>query len=229
MEIVFTELKQCNDCGEYKPLSEFYAVIRNGRKPSHKGNCKECCSLRAKERQLKRLAKRPKVAEARRANRELVKQGLRLCSLCRTAKPFTEYYVRASRPGQYQAYCMECADSRRKQRWSNDQEYRRRVLDQTLRKNYGISAAEYDAMYAAQDGRCAICNEEETAHVGRGRPTNRLAVDHCHKTGKVRGLLCRSCNTGIGHLGDNVERLFAAVVYLEQNSEEIADGEVQAG
>lgn len=70
---------------------------------------------------------------------------------------------------------------------------------------YGITPEEYDRRVKEQDGKCAICLEE--------RP---LAVDHCHETGKVRGLLCRSCNAGMGMLKDDPERLRRAILFLEQ-------------
>jgi hypothetical protein len=71
---------------------------------------------------------------------------------------------------------------------------------------YGVSAACVAAMEQQQNGLCAICLEPP---VGR-----RLAVDHCHKTGEVRGLLCNRCNAGIGLLGDDPQIIGRAVEYL---------------
>lgn len=76
-----------------------------------------------------------------------------------------------------------------------------------FKRKYGISLAERDAMFAAQAGKCAICATESPGPRG-------LFVDHCHKTGKVRGLLCYRCNTGIAMLGDDVSRLQRAAMYL---------------
>lgn len=75
-----------------------------------------------------------------------------------------------------------------------------------LRKKYGIELEEYEAMLAAQGGVCAICAATPN--------DRRLAVDHCHVTGKVRGLLCSSCNIGIGYFRDSAEALAAAIKYL---------------
>jgi hypothetical protein len=83
-------------------------------------------------------------------------------------------------------------------------ERRRKLL-----KRYGMTPDEYDAMYEAQGGRCAICNRHET-ECQRGQ----LQVDHCHETGVVRGLLCGLCNTAIGKMGDDPERLIVAAHYL---------------
>jgi hypothetical protein len=80
-----------------------------------------------------------------------------------------------------------------------------------LLRKYGISLIEYDALLAAQGGRCAIC--------GRERPTRgdqMLQVDHCHRTGKVRGLLCSPCNSVLGFLEDNPLTLRAAMAYLAE-------------
>jgi hypothetical protein len=72
-------------------------------------------------------------------------------------------------------------------------------------RQYGISAAEYDALLKKQNGACAIC---------RRRSKERLCVDHCHWTGMIRGLLCRRCNLALGMLKDDQGSLIAAVAYL---------------
>jgi hypothetical protein len=83
-----------------------------------------------------------------------------------------------------------------------------------LKKLYGITIEDYDELYNKQNGLCAICGGEGIA----ARELDRvlLHVDHCHETGKVRGLLCRRCNHGIALLGDNVEGLERALKYLSQ-------------
>ena len=68
-------------------------------------------------------------------------------------------------------------------------------------------------MWAAQDGKCAICGLlETTTHKGRLR---RLSVDHDHVSGRIRGLLCGACNTGLGSLEHDLDKLDAAIRYLE--------------
>lgn len=78
-----------------------------------------------------------------------------------------------------------------------------------LKAKYGITAAQYDQMLEAQGHGCAICGRREC------RTGKALAVDHSHVTGKVRGLLCGSCNKGIGLLQDSPELLTRAARYLE--------------
>lgn len=77
----------------------------------------------------------------------------------------------------------------------------------TTLASYRIGLHAYQLMYADQEGRCAICRAEKD-------PT-RLVIDHNHKTGKIRGLLCGACNTGIGLLKDSPDVLEAAMQYLE--------------
>ncbi len=80
-----------------------------------------------------------------------------------------------------------------------------------LKRRYGITAADADAMLAAQGGLCAICRTAAAAH-----------VDHDHLNGKVRGLLCFNCNGGLGQFKDRVDVLKAAVGYLNHHSADAA-------
>lgn len=83
-----------------------------------------------------------------------------------------------------------------------------------LQRTYGITLAEYDSLFAAQGGKCAICLGDPK---GRNAVNGRFDVDHCHKTGRVRGLLCGDCNTSLGKLNDDVPSLQRAIQYLEGN------------
>ena len=82
---------------------------------------------------------------------------------------------------------------------------KKRNLESDLRK-YGITLEKYEAMEKKQNGVCAICMEKE--------PNKKLAVDHCHITGKVRGLLCSNCNNGLGKFKDSKTLLIKAINYL---------------
>ena len=77
---------------------------------------------------------------------------------------------------------------------------------------YGLTVADYEALVEKQGGRCACCGATEP---GRGHV--RWCVDHDHKTGQIRGLLCHRCNAGIGLLGDDLESVMRAVVYLQRS------------
>jgi hypothetical protein len=80
-------------------------------------------------------------------------------------------------------------------------------------KTYNITALEFNSMWEGQNGCCAICQIKLEP---RGRSKNSAAIDHNHKTREVRGILCRGCNHGIGHLGDNPSTLIAAAEYLRK-------------
>src|SRR3990170_3087451 len=88
-------------------------------------------------------------------------------------------------------------------RKANPERYR----DQYLRAEFGISLAEYNALFEDQGGVCAIC-KTSTEKV--------LVVDHNHQTGVVRGLLCSGCNAGLGQFKDNPERMIRAAHYINQ-------------
>jgi len=95
----------------------------------------------------------------------------------------------------------------------DDANYRRSQVARLRLKQYGLTAEQYAAMLEAQNHRCAICREPETAQ--RNGQTKMLGVDHNHATGAVRGLLCLRCNTALGLLLDDTARLRAALAYLE--------------
>jgi len=85
---------------------------------------------------------------------------------------------------------------------------------QQLRKQ-GCSNEQFEAFLEAQDGKCAICGAIE-GHRSRYGTVCRLAVDHDHQTGKVRGLLCNNCNRGLGRFKDSIKHLKAAIRYLKR-------------
>lgn len=84
--------------------------------------------------------------------------------------------------------------------------------DKHLRRTYGVADDEYKAMLRAQRHRCAICKSQTPNRLG----SKRFAIDHDHKTGKVRGLLCHKCNTALGLVGDDIETLENMMKYLKE-------------
>jgi hypothetical protein len=87
------------------------------------------------------------------------------------------------------------------------------MRDRGLRHHYGIDAAWYEQQLAKQNGVCAICRKPENKTMNG--TLLRLAVDHCHDTGLVRGLLCQACNRGIGCFSHDVATLRSAIDYLQ--------------
>ena len=87
-----------------------------------------------------------------------------------------------------------------------------------LKQTYGITLQEYQQLVVDQGGCCAICeNEVDLEPRGRGKSYSGFAVDHCHDTGKVRGLLCYKCNLALGHFKDDLNILKKAIEYLERS------------
>lgn len=92
----------------------------------------------------------------------------------------------------------------------------RAVWGSKIKAKFGITADDYDALLLAQGGVCAICGMPET-DTWKGI-TKRLAIDHCHLTKRVRGLLCGNCNKGMGHLKESPEIILNLAKYLEKHS-----------
>src|ERR1700682_3605555 len=130
-----------------------------------------------------------------------VADGLKWCSGCRGAKPATpEHFNRRarSRDGLH-GWCKSCMNGRERPRaWHQTERGREHMRNARLRSRYGITLEDYEAMLAAQDGRCAICRQPPKK--------NRLHVDHDHMTGEVRGLLCGPCNRGLSYFERANER-----------------------
>lgn len=97
--------------------------------------------------------------------------------------------------------CQERVNKSPSRKRYNQSEKRKATVRRSL---YGLSAESYASLMAKQNGRCAICE----------RPMERPQVDHDHATGRVRGLLCVTCNTGLGKLGDSIERIEHVLAYL---------------
>ena len=99
----------------------------------------------------------------------------------------------------------------REYRLANPEKYRKSVRNSCLKINYGITLEEWNAMFAAQNMRCAICDSQSPGTQTRGG----YHTDHCHSSGKVRGILCNACNLMLGAAKDKVEVLENAIEYLK--------------
>lgn len=106
--------------------------------------------------------------------------------------------------------CQPCADKEARQKRPTRPQNEDRYRDWRYRRAYGISLEQYNEMLEAQDGRCAVCAEPPSIQ--------RLHVDHDHRTGRVRGLLCMPCNRAIGNLKDDPERVKRLLEYLVKES-----------
>lgn len=104
----------------------------------------------------------------------------------------------------HREYCQRVDYHKQRYKKFASQERERHLV-----KKYGMTQFDYDKMFQSQNGKCAICLQKAN------RP---LDVDHCHKTGVVRGLLCTNCNRMLGHAHDSTQKLLAAVKYLEKST-----------
>lgn len=106
-------------------------------------------------------------------------------------------------------------------RWhhANRERSLRRMRSHSLMSRYGITLDQFDALLAGQGNKCAICLEVVFVHSGTGCTDkhNVACVDHDHKTGKVRGILCGDCNRALGMFNDDIQLLGAAQAYLESH------------
>lgn len=137
------------------------------------------------------------------------------CTKCKIEKDSSEFYGRSDEKGKgYWSHCKECVKAKRK---IYVVENREKIKNYDLKKNFGIDLDEYNAMYARQRGCCDICGKHSTEQ------NRALAVDHDHKTGELRSLLCDHCNHGLGKFSDSEEMLQRAIDYLKKHRTESAD------
>jgi hypothetical protein len=188
-------VRMCRDCGAIKPLTDFHvSPKRTGGRGSY---CKDCFNVRSKKSYAKRVAEKfgRQVREAL-----VIPDGHRFCPDCDEIKPLSEFPKSRAGRGGYGDYCKPCHNARGKasvERRGGSREYH-------LRLRYGIGQADFDQLLAEQGGVCAICRAPDPQH-----------VDHDHRTGWVRGILCFNCNGGLGQFRDSPEFLAGAIKYLK--------------
>lgn len=145
------------------------------------------------------------------------------CSRCKRNKLLTDYTKDFKGRNGLSAQCKVCQKERRdktfKERqnlWrryagKNIEKLKRRDKEYNLKRKFGMTMEDYDKMLAAQKNGCAICGVEKSKN-GKA-----LAVDHCHQTGLIRGLLCNEHNTALGLFSENLEIMQKAIDYLKKN------------
>lgn len=139
------------------------------------------------------------------------------CNTCKQVKGIAKFEWQKNRPNPRNT-CIKCRQSarvftpeQRKKRREKQKEWAIENKDKTrfdsIKRKYGLSKGGYDDLYRKQKGLCAICLKQF-------KGTKQTHVDHCHKTNKVRGLLCSKCNPAIGLFGDDVLTLSRAIDYI---------------
>lgn len=129
---------------------------------------------------------------------------MKRCPRCDTTKAKEFFGRNRSNADGRQVYCRDC-QNRSVREWNAA--HPEAVRARQFRRKYGITLDDYEQMLDAQGGVCAICRNECVRR-------EVLSVDHDHETGEVRGLLCHRCNTAIGLLDDDPDRLAAGQMYL---------------
>ncbi|WP_244876855.1 endonuclease VII domain-containing protein [Winogradskya consettensis] len=179
-----------------KPLDQF---CHSSKRPGGRGSyCKDCFNLRSKASYAKRVLK-SKGREVRPARE--VPDGHRYCADCDSIKLLADFPRNRADITGYATYCKPCHNARGKE---SKQRLHGGSREYHLRRRYGIGQAEFDELLAEQGGVCAICGVEDPQH-----------LDHDHRTGWVRGILCFNCNGGLGQFRDDPVFLAGAIAYLK--------------
>jgi hypothetical protein len=135
--------------------------------------------------------------------------NVKICSICKEEKPLDEFWFN-KKENRYRSYCKKCGTKLSKEWYKNHPKQRKiHSRKQQLIQKYGINYDIYNEMFEKQKGCCSICGKHESG-------LNRiLFVDHDHKTGEVRGLLCQKCNFLLSQAEDNINILKNAIRYVE--------------
>jgi hypothetical protein len=146
---------------------------------------------------------------------------MKVCSECQKARPLEDFYRSKHGAQGRRANCKDCQNARTYAwRNANRQRYLEIRRDETRRvaarasmrslSKYGLTEDDYVRMLAEQQDVCAVCGN------GPGGRVRRLCVDHCHDTGKVRGLLCDPCNRILGMIKDSKEHAHSMADYIDK-------------
>ncbi len=132
---------------------------------------------------------------------------MKTCTVCGETKDKTDFYTNHGK-------CKRCFIKRQQEKYDPVKN-----RETSLRRLYGIGIEDYDRMFTEQGGRCKLCDTADPGgrQSGRGK-VNVFFVDHCHTTGKVRGLLCNTCNRAIGQVGENLSFFQKAINYLQKHA-----------
>lgn len=137
---------------------------------------------------------------------------MKTCTKCKQEKHLDEFSPDNRRHLGKASQCKKCNASYCRKRHNTNKELARNYKLMTI---FNISLQEYNLLLNKQNKVCAICLKNEITVDNRTNKVKNLAVDHCHKTGKVRGLLCANCNIGLGKFKEDFKNLNSAIEYLK--------------
>ncbi len=132
----------------------------------------------------------------------------RTCRTCGQEQPITEYYATGRKPDERHTECKTCTKARVSATHKANPDLQR---NRDLKRLYGITLEDYNERLIKQEHKCACCGTTSP-----GGKHSTFVVDHCHETGKIRGLLCHNCNTALGLLKDDPARIAKLITYLAQ-------------
>lgn len=195
---IVSELKWCPECGYFKSHSDFFRDRR--ARDGLTSYCKPCMTRRNIESKARRAA--GERIEKRRPRRQLLDwSDEKTCPACGERKPLEQFAANTTTRRGVGSYCLPCHNRiAREERVRNHGS----TGGYHLKRRYGVTEAQVEEMVREQGGVCAICLERPAEH-----------VDHDHDTGEVRGVLCFTCNVGLGNFRDRPDLLDRAVHYLE--------------
>jgi hypothetical protein len=192
------DFKFCPDCGADRPVAEF---TRDRRR---KDGLAFYCGPHSRQRLRASKLRRQGPPQRRHVLDREVPDGHKWCPDCDTVKPLTAFARSSANRTGVHSYCRPCHNARGRatlERLGGSRTYH-------LKRRYGITAEEADAMLEEQGGVCAICRVAPAAH-----------VDHDHSTGRVRALLCFNCNGGLGQFRDDPFLLQMAAFYVKHHDQ----------
>ena len=132
---------------------------------------------------------------------------MKVCTKCNIEKSLSEFNKAINGKLQKRADCKTCqsewAKERNKITYDSETKWK-----WSMKSTFNLTVEDYNTLFEKQNGCCAICNRHQTEF------KKRLAIDHCHTTNVIRGLLCSSCNTALGLLKDDTNALQNAIEYL---------------
>lgn len=132
----------------------------------------------------------------------------KVCSVCKILKPLDAFNLKPDGKKGHAARCRSCQSEYHRDWYQKNKDHMKHRMRVNSLAKYGITVDDYDDMLFKQNNCCAICGSP------KGAAGKRLAVDHSHQTGAVRGLLCDECNTGLGKFKDDPSLLARAIEYL---------------
>jgi hypothetical protein len=141
---------------------------------------------------------------------------IKKCGHCQEEKPITMFTKNKVSKSGYASHCLKCEAVRTRNKRKGNPRSARETM---LRYKYGISEGVYLDLLMAQNETCKICKIHASS---LDKP---LYVDHCHTTGLIRGLLCHSCNSGLGYFKDDIFRMEEAIVYLKRSKPRLTQKE----